>query len=193
MPPVSYITFFMLQWVSKIRKCLHFPQLLIIFLSPKKEGHYVTVNRPIPWVFTWKLFILCLNMELPSVRGLTFNLFCRTLLNNFADHLPVFLQIISVVLRSSSDYAFAIICQYICITPPSIFKNSLQQFSKTQCVWRVPWCTFAENFLQRPSLLQICDALRDLASFVQFKKREQHPLRSVTFSKMTLYECLSRL
>ena len=30
----------------------------------------------------------------------------------------------------------------------------------------------------------ICDALRDLVTFVQFKKREKHPWRSVTFSKV---------
>ena len=29
----------------------------------------------------------------------------------------------------------------------------------------------------------ICDALRDLVPFVQFKKSEQHPWRSVTFSE----------
>ena len=28
------------------------------------------------------------------------------------------------------------------------------------------------------------DALRDLVPFVQFKKREKHPWRSVTFSKV---------
>ena len=31
---------------------------------------------------------------------------------------------------------------------------------------------------------QICDVLRDLISFAQFKKREKHPLRSVTFSNV---------
>ena len=30
----------------------------------------------------------------------------------------------------------------------------------------------------------ICDALRDLIPFVQFKKREKHPWRSVNFSKV---------
>ena len=30
----------------------------------------------------------------------------------------------------------------------------------------------------------ICDALRDLVPFVQFKKREKHPWRSVNFSKV---------
>ena len=30
----------------------------------------------------------------------------------------------------------------------------------------------------------ICDALRDLVPFVQFKKRKKHPWRSVTFSKV---------
>ena len=29
----------------------------------------------------------------------------------------------------------------------------------------------------------LCDALRDLVPFVQFKKREKHSWRSVTFSK----------
>ena len=29
----------------------------------------------------------------------------------------------------------------------------------------------------------ICDALHDLVPFVQFKKREKHPWRSVNFSK----------
>ena len=31
---------------------------------------------------------------------------------------------------------------------------------------------------------QICDVLRDLISFLQFKKREKHPWRSDTFSKV---------
>ena len=30
----------------------------------------------------------------------------------------------------------------------------------------------------------ICGALRDLAPFIQFKKREKHPWRSVNFSKV---------
>ena len=36
----------------------------------------------------------------------------------------------------------------------------------------------------RPSLDLICDALRDLVPFVQFKKREKHLWRSVTFTKI---------
>ena len=32
--------------------------------------------------------------------------------------------------------------------------------------------------------LRICDALRDFVPFVQFKKREKHPWRSVTFNKV---------
>ena len=34
------------------------------------------------------------------------------------------------------------------------------------------------------SLKYICDALRDLIPFAQFKKREKHPWRSVNFSKV---------
>ena len=30
----------------------------------------------------------------------------------------------------------------------------------------------------------MCDAMRDLVPFVQFKKREKHPWRSVTFNKV---------
>ena len=36
----------------------------------------------------------------------------------------------------------------------------------------------------RYSRPKICSALRDLALFVQFKKREKHPWRSVAFSKV---------
>ena len=36
----------------------------------------------------------------------------------------------------------------------------------------------------------ICDTLRDLVPFVQFKKREKHPRRSVTFSKAVSYRRL---
>ena len=32
--------------------------------------------------------------------------------------------------------------------------------------------------------IQICDGLRDLVSFVHFKKREKHPWRNVTFTKV---------
>ena len=33
-------------------------------------------------------------------------------------------------------------------------------------------------------LLFVCDALHDLVQFVQFNKREKHPWRSLTFSKV---------
>ena len=41
----------------------------------------------------------------------------------------------------------------------------------------------------------MCDALPDLVSFVQFKKREKQPWRSVTFSLLKvalLHVCFSR-
>ena len=34
------------------------------------------------------------------------------------------------------------------------------------------------------ALIAICGELRDLVAFVQFKKREKHPWRSVNFSKV---------
>ena len=33
----------------------------------------------------------------------------------------------------------------------------------------------------------MCDALRDLVPFLKFKKREKHPWRSVTFSKVACF------
>ena len=38
-------------------------------------------------------------------------------------------------------------------------------------------------------MFYICDALRNLLSFVQFRKREKHPWRSVTFSKIAGEAC----
>ena len=40
----------------------------------------------------------------------------------------------------------------------------------------------------------ICDALRDLVPFVQFKKREKHAWRSVNFNKVAGFRlgCFSR-
>ena len=37
-------------------------------------------------------------------------------------------------------------------------------------------------------LNSICDALHDLVPFVQFKKHEKHPWRSVTFSKVAGFQ-----
>ena len=51
-------------------------------------------------------------------------------------------------------------------------------------LWIVP---YLKNFLSRLTIFifkNVCDALRDLVPFVQFKKREKHPWRSVTFSKV---------
>ena len=34
---------------------------------------------------------------------------------------------------------------------------------------------------------RICGALHDLVPFIQFKKRQKHPWRSVTFSKVAAF------
>ena len=36
------------------------------------------------------------------------------------------------------------------------------------------------------SHIHVCDALRDSVPYVQIEKREKHPWRSVTFSKVTV-------
>ena len=38
------------------------------------------------------------------------------------------------------------------------------------------------GFVKTNDIESRCDALRDLVPFVQFKKREKHPRRSVSFS-----------
>ena len=38
--------------------------------------------------------------------------------------------------------------------------------------------------IMNKALTSICDVLRDLVPFVQFKKREKHPWRNDTFSKV---------
>ena len=43
---------------------------------------------------------------------------------------------------------------------------------------------FNIKFQSSAEQIHICDALRDLVPFVLFKKREEHPWRSVTFSKV---------
>ena len=43
-------------------------------------------------------------------------------------------------------------------------------------------CKATQLSLMKP--FPICDILRDLVTFVQFKKREKHPWRTVTFSKV---------
>ena len=40
------------------------------------------------------------------------------------------------------------------------------------------------QYFSKRRFLDICDALRDLVPFVQFKKREKHPRRIVNFSKV---------
>ena len=37
--------------------------------------------------------------------------------------------------------------------------------------------------MKKQYIYEYCDVLRDLVPFVQFKKREKHPWRSVTFGK----------
>ena len=44
------------------------------------------------------------------------------------------------------------------------------------------YCILEANVLKTHTAS--CDALRDLGPFVQFKKREKHPWRSVTFGKV---------
>ena len=65
-------------------------------------------------------------------------------------------------------------------------KNKLHLYVEghveKKCVYKsdIEWP--CENLSEK--ILSMCDALRDLVPFVQFKKREKHPWRSVTYSKV---------
>ena len=56
-------------------------------------------------------------------------------------------------------------------------------------------CTFSSGLMQGTEIADtsdqssksICDVLRDLVSFVQFKKHEKQPWKSVTSSKVADY------
>ena len=68
--------------------------------------------------------------------------------------------------------------------PSPVVKSFLNFFLVISKFWKIKdaegnICSGA--FIYEP----ICDVLRNLIPFVQFKKREKHPWRSVHFSKVT--------
>ena len=61
-----------------------------------------------------------------------------------------------------------------------LFKKALFQPEAIRCFWEHRKRSMALN----GSRSIVCDALRDLVVFVQFKKRKKHPWRSTNFSKV---------
>ena len=63
-------------------------------------------------------------------------------------------------------------------------KNHFSVFEKQE-LW---WCTFKRK-VTIAKILQtnIWDALRNLVPFVQFKKHEKHPWKSLTFTALQPY------
>ena len=58
-----------------------------------------------------------------------------------------------------------------------------------RCIWQFPLIVCLLSPLVLISFVNICAVLRDLIPFVQFKKREELPWRSVTFSKVPGKSC----
>ena len=51
--------------------------------------------------------------------------------------------------------------------------------------WKIFWKNKrVGTLIKDPRVSEHCNVLRDLVPFVQFKKREKHPWRTVTFSKV---------
>ena len=61
---------------------------------------------------------------------------------------------------------------------------SLRNFKCELLIYRI-------NFVTKASWKRFCGALRDLVAFVQLKKREKHPWRSVNFSKVAGFSFLN--
>ena len=80
--------------------------------------------------------------------------------------------------------------------------SATENILKVFCYWKYSGLLQPTLIFRRAykTLEDICDALCDLVPFVQFKKREKHPWRSVNFNKVAgfslkltlLYGCLSR-
>ena len=74
---------------------------------------------------------------------------------------------------------FCIICGQ-----PNYQKPFFNRFSQYCSFLKLFSIAFARGKVWVYPTLLISDALRDLILFVQFKKSEKHPRRSVTFSKV---------
>ena len=69
------------------------------------------------------------------------------------------------------------------------FFGSLSSFIKTLKSSSVPLPLL--NIMQRRNILKIIwDALLDLIPFIQFRKRERHPWRSVTFNQVAVWSLI---
>ena len=69
-------------------------------------------------------------------------------------------------------------------TKQSGFKPGVSCIKQLLSIGHDIYKLFDEGYEVRGVFLDTCDALRDLVIFVQFKKREKHPWRSVNFSKV---------
>ena len=68
----------------------------------------------------------------------------------------------------------------------ALVYNHIYKFPAVHTFWSDMLC-IAYYILDLLNVcIYICDTLRDLVPFVQFKKREKHPWRSVTFSRLLL-------
>ena len=65
------------------------------------------------------------------------------------------------------------------------FRNSVYLISSLAIAWII------FSLLGIISIFHYCGAVRDLIQFAQFKKREKHPWRSVTFSKVAGWSLVS--
>ena len=73
--------------------------------------------------------------------------------------------------------------------PARSWKTLITNISHLVLIWLLLLLKPVALFLDYCSFIWICDVLRDLAPFAQLKKREKHPWRSVTFSKVAGFSC----
>ena len=65
-----------------------------------------------------------------------------------------------------------------------LYRLTLQRLSPQELTSIHSSKNYTEKFCLLIEYMNICGALRDSVSFAQFKKREKHPWRSATFSKV---------
>ena len=90
----------------------------------------------------------------------------------------IVLTLYLLILQSYGNQSIIVICKAI---HWSLYGMNIAGWRVQERSYLKDWDLRSNKIFLKTKL--ICDALRDLVPFVQFKKRENHPLRSVAFSK----------
>ena len=91
---------------------------------------------------------------------------------------------IYVWFQSAVDFSTKLVYSIFAFQQKNWTKNRQQDDTGHMGVFHYSYWKLSQNCYKILCFFFICDALHDLVPFVQFKTREKHPWRSVTFSKV---------